>query len=121
MDSTFSALIALQRVEVADESPGPEDRGLDLGEPWGDRVAAGRACDAERDCVLLGEPERVGAPPGDLLERKPQRLRIGKLAIEQLERSVKRSQLGVGELDRWQVEVLRGERVVLLLDLTVDR
>ena len=68
-----------------------------------------------------GELQRAGASPGDLLQREPQRLGVGELAVEQLQRGPQRRQLAIGELDRRQVEVLRRQRVVLLLDQAVDR
>ena len=64
---------------------------------------------------LLGRTQRAGAPPGDLLQRQPQRLGIGELAVEQMQRRLQRRELLVCELDRRQVEVLRAQRVVLLL------
>jgi hypothetical protein len=71
--------------------------------------------------VLLGRPQRVGAPPGDLLQRQPQRFGIGELAVEQRQRGLQRGELGVGEGDRGEMEVLRAQRVVLLLGDAVDR
>ena len=63
-------------------------------------MAAGRSRDAERDRVLLGGSQRARPPPGDLLEREPQRLGVGELAVEQLQSGPQRRELVVGELDR---------------------
>ena len=62
-----------------------------------------------------GAAQRAGAPPGDLLQRQPQRLGVGEFAVEQAQRGLQRRQLLVGEGDCGQVEVLRAQRVVLLL------
>ena len=84
-------------------------------------MPAGGGGDAERDRALLGGPQRARAPPGDLLQRQPQRLGVGEFAVEQAERGLQRGQLLVGEGDRRQVEVLRAQRVVLLLGRAVGR
>ena len=64
--------------------------------------------------ALLGE--RARPAPGDLLQRQAQRLGVGELAVEQPERGAQRGELGVGELDRRQVVVLRRQRVELGLE-----
>ena len=46
---------------------------------------------------------------------------VGELAAQQRQRGRERSELGVGELDRGEVEVLRPQGVVLLLGDAVDR
>ena len=53
-----------------------------------------------------GEPSGLGPAPGELLEREPQRLGVGELAVEQAQRGLQRRELGVGELDRRQEEGL---------------
>ena len=73
------------------------------------------AGDAERDRALLGRAQRARAAPGDLLQREAQRLGVGELAVEQAQRGLQRGELLVGERDRREVEVLRAQRVVLLL------
>ena len=62
-----------------------------------------------------GARSGLGTPPGDLLQRQPQRLGVGEFAVEQGERRLQRREVLVGEGDRRQVEVLRAQRVVLLL------
>ena len=84
-------------------------------------MAVGGAGDAERDRALHRRVERARAAPGDLLQREPQRLGVGELAVEQVQRRPQRRQLVVVELDRRQVEVLRRQRVLLLLHLAVLR
>jgi hypothetical protein len=61
------------------------------------------------------------AAPRDLLQREAQRLGVGELAVQQREGELQRGELLVGERDRRQVEVLRAQRVVLLLGDAVDR
>ena len=111
--------VALQRVVVERDRLLAEDRRLDLRQALRQLVAAGRGGDVEAQAV--GRVERAGPAPRDLLERQPQRLGVGELAVEQAERGVQRRQLGVGELDRREVEVLRPQRVGLLLAAGVDR
>src|ERR1700752_2446307 len=72
IDPAGADLVALHRVVVEDDRLAAKDRGLDLRQPLGDLMAAGRAGDAERDRALLRGIERAGPPPGDLLERQPQ-------------------------------------------------
>jgi hypothetical protein len=60
-------------------------------------------------------------PPGQLLEGEPQRLGVGELPVEQAERRLQGGELVVGERDGGEVEVLRPQRVVLLLGDTVGR
>ena len=98
-----------------------EDRRLDLDEPLRELVAAGRRRDAELYGLLVGRRERARPTPGDLLERETQRLGVGELAVEQRQRRRQGGELGVGEGDRRKVEVLRPQRVVLLLGQPVDR
>ena len=97
------------------------DRGVDLGEPGGELGAAGRAGDPEADRALRRRAERARAAPGQLLEREPQRLGVGELAVEQRQRGLQRGELGVGERDRREEERLRRQRVVLLLGEAVGR
>jgi hypothetical protein len=68
-----------------------------------------------------GASSGLGPPPGDLLQGEPQRLGVGELAVEQRQRGGERGELRVGELDRGEMEVLRAQRVVLLLGDAVDR
>jgi hypothetical protein len=97
-----------------------EDRRLDLRQALGELMAAGRAGDAEAQRPLVRCPERTRATPGDLLERQAQRLGVGELAVEQRQRELQRRELLVAELDRRKVEVLRAQRVVLLLGHAVE-
>ena len=71
--------------------------------------------------ALLGGPERARTPPGDLLQGQPQGLGVGEFTVQQAERGLQRRKLLVGERDRGQVEVLRSQRVVLLLGRAVGR
>ena len=120
--------VAADRVVVEDDRLAPEDRGLDLRQALRELAPAGAGGDREGDRALLGRLERVGLAPGELLERESQRLGVGELAVEQVQRHAQGAQLLVGELDRREVEVLRRQRVVLglvvalgrLVDLQVD-
>ena len=71
--------------------------------------------------ALLGGAQWVHPAPGDLLQRETQRLGVRELAVEQRERHLQRGELRVGERNRGQMEVLRPQRVVLLLGDAVDR
>jgi hypothetical protein len=114
-------LVALHRVVVEGDRLVAEDRRLDLGESLRQVVAAGARGDAERERRLRGGTQRARPAPRDLLQGEPQRLGVGELTVEQVERELQRRELGVGELDRRQVEVLRPQGVVLLLGDAVDR
>ena len=60
--------------------------------------------------------------PGDLLEGEAQRLGVGEAAVgEQREGGAQRGQLVIGELDRFEVEVLRRQRVELGLEEALAR
>ena len=119
IDAPRAHLVALHRVVVEQDRLVAEDRRLDLREASGEVVAAGRGRDAERDRALLGSLQRAGTPPGDLLQREAQRLGVGEFAVEQAQRGLQRRELLVGERDRGQMEVLRAQRVVLLLGRAV--
>jgi hypothetical protein len=121
IDLARARLVAGHRVVVEGDRLVAEDRGLDLRQALGEVVAAGRRGDAQRDRPLLGRPQWVGPAPRDLLQRQPQRLGVGELAVEQRQRRLERGELGVGEGDGGEVEVLRSQRVVLLLGDAVDR
>ena len=116
VDLAVGYLVALQRVVGELDRLAARDRGLDLRQPLGELAAAARVreLDLDRRLGLLGE--RARTPPGDLLEREPQRLGVGELAIEQAQRGPQRGELGVGELDRRQVVVLGRQRVELGLE-----
>ena len=87
----------------------------------GQLVAARRAGDPEPERALVRRAVRARPAPRDLLEREPQRLGVGELAVEQRQRELQRRELLVGERDRREVEVLRPQRVVLLLGDAVER
>ena len=116
VDLAVGDVVALQRVVGELDRLAARDRGLDLRQALGELAprAGRRELDVDRRLVLLGQ--RARAAPGDLLEREPQRLGVGELAVEQAERGAQRGQLGVGELDRRQVVVLRRQRVELGLE-----
>ena len=84
IDAARADLVALHRVVVEHDRLVAEDRRLDLGQARGQLVPAGRRGDAERHRALLGRAQRAGAPPGDLLQRQPQRLGVGEFAVEQV-------------------------------------
>ena len=121
-------VVALDRVVLELDRLAARDRGLDLGQPLRELAAAGGRGDGDRHLALVARAERARPPPRELLEREPQRLRVGEAAVEQRQRGLQRGQLAVRELDRRQVEVLGRERVELglevalrrLLDLQVD-
>src|SRR5689334_14834610 len=84
VNAPSAQLVALHRVVIEHDRLAPEDRRLDFREPVRELVAAGRARETEGDRVLLGCCERAGTPPGDLLEREPQRFGVGELAVQEL-------------------------------------
>src|SRR5439155_3698638 len=75
------------------------DRALELSEPARELGGVLRIehLDAEgRVCRRLGEP---GSAQGEVLQREPERLRVGELAFEEVERSLQRGQLVVPEIE----------------------
>ena len=56
----------------------------------------------------------AGPSQGEVLQRKPQRLRVGELALEVVERGLQRRKLVVVELETVEEVVLRAQRVELL-------
>ena len=114
-------VVALDRVVAELDRLAPRDRGLDLGQALGELPPARGGRHGHGDRALLGRPERARASPGELLEREPQRLGVCEAPVEQRERSLKRRQLAVRELDRRQVEVLRRQRVELGLEVALRR
>jgi hypothetical protein len=121
VDLAGPRLVALHRVVVEEDRLPAEDRGLDLRESLRQLVAAGLGADAQRDGLLRGRGERAGAAPCELLEGEAQRLGVRELAVEQRERGAQRGQLAVRERDGGEVELLRAQRVVLLLRDRVGR
>ena len=115
VDPAGAHLVALHRVVVEQDRLVAEDRRLHLGQAGRQLVAAGRGGDAERDRTLLGGPQRARTPPGDLLQGETQRLGVCEFAVEQAQCGLQRGELLVGECDRGEMEVLRAQRVVLLL------
>ena len=121
VDAARAHLVSLHRVVVEDDRLVAEDRGLYLRQARREIVAARRGRDAERDRALLRGPKRTRTPPGDLLEREPERLGVGEFAVEQAQRRLQSRELLVRERDRGQMEVLGAQRVVLLLGRAVGR
>ena len=121
VDGPRRRLAGLHRVVLELDPLAAVDRGVDLGQPGRQLGPARRRRDAEPDRLPQLGAERAGPAPGDLLQRQPQRLGVGELAVEQRERGLQGGALVVGELDRRQMERLGGERVVLLLGEAVGR
>ena len=121
VDLAQPGLVALHRVVLELDPLAAVDRRVDLRQAGGELGAAGRGRDAEPDRLPQVGAERRRTAPGDLLEREPQRLGVGELAVEQHQGGLQRRALVVGEGDRRQVERLGRERVVLLLGEAVGR
>jgi hypothetical protein len=121
VDFPFRALVALDRVVDELDRLAPRDGGLDLRQALRELTPAGRGGYRHGDRALLGGSEGARAAPGELLESQAQRLGVREAPVEQRERSLKRRQLAVVELDRRQVEVLRRERVELGLEVPLGR
>ena len=121
VDLALGDLVALHRVVAELDRLAARDRRLDLGQALRELAAAavGREADVDRHGLAL--VERARPAPGDLLQREPQRLGVGELAVEQAERRAQRGQLAVGELDRRQVVVLGRQRVELGLEEALGR
>ena len=121
VDAARAHLVALHRVVLEQDRLVAEDRRLDLRQARREIVPARRSRDTQRHRALLRRAQRARAPPRDLLQRQAQRLGVGEFAVQQAQRGLQRRQLLVRERDRRQVEVLRAQRVVLLLRRPVGR
>ena len=67
-----------------------------------------------RSAVVVRRLVEAAAAEREVLEREPQRLRVGELALEQVERGQKRRELVVAELELREEVALRAQRVELL-------
>ena len=82
IDLAIRDLVALHRVVGELDRLAARDRGLDLRQPLGE-LAASRRGQSAMSIGASSSSERALPPPRDLLEREPQRLGVGELAIEQ--------------------------------------
>jgi hypothetical protein len=114
-------LVALHRVVVEQDRLVAEDRRLHLRQARRQLVTTGGRGDAECDGALLRGTQRAWTPPADLLQSKSQRLGVREFPVQQAERGLQRGELLVRERDRRQMEVLRPQRVVLLLGRSIGR
>ena len=123
------ALVETQRIRVhralarsrAARAPVPEadrallrDRGLELRETAGELRRVVRGADAH---TLGGVGRRLGeagAPEREVLQSEAERLRVGELPLEVVERGLERCELVVVEVETLEEVVLGAQRVELL-------
>src|SRR5262249_9055321 len=76
--------VSLDRVVGELDRLAPGDRGLDLRESLGDFGTVGLGRHPHLDRRLLRGRQWARTPPRDLLQRQPERFRVGELAVEKL-------------------------------------
>ena len=113
VDLPLAALAAAQRAVAEPHRSLLRDRELELGQALRDlrRVHAAQQVDAH------GVRPRVGgdvAAEREVLQREPQRLCVGELAVQHAQAVEQRGQLLVVEVDRRQEVLLLAQRVELL-------
>ena len=102
------------RAQVAElDRPLLRDRGLELRQAAGELGGVVRRAHAHALGRLGRRLREPGAPEREVLEREPERLRVGELALEVVERGLERRELVVVELEPVEEVVLRAERVQL--------
>src|SRR5581483_10141996 len=89
------------------------DRRLELAQPAGELRRVVRVAHLDPLCDLGRRVLEALAPEREVLQREPERLRVRKLALEQVEAGLQRSELLVGELELGQEVVLGAKGVKL--------
>ncbi len=117
----FGALVAPDRVVGEPDRLAPADGRLDLRQMRGHLRRVVAAEQVHRDRARSVIVERARTSQGQVLEGEPQRLRVGELALEQVQAGVQRRQLALVEIDLRQVVVLRRQRVQVALERVVGR
>ena len=90
------------------------DRGLELREASGELGRVVGCADADALGGGRAGVLEAGPPEREVLEREPQRLRVGELAVEVEERGLQRGELVVLQVEPVEEVVLGAERVELL-------
>ena len=110
----LARLVAPRRPVAELDRPLLRDRRLELREPAGHlgRVVGIAHLDARGG--LRRRVVEPGAAESEVLQRQPQRLRVGERPLEHVERRLQRRQLVVVELELVEEVVLGAERVQLL-------
>ena len=117
----LGALVAADRVVgEADRLPAADGR-LDLAEVGGHLRRVVAAQQVDRDGAGGVVVERARPAQGEVLERQPQRLRVGELPLQQVEAGLQRRQLGLVEVELGEVVVLGRQRVEVALERVVAR
>ena len=113
VDRPCRLLVGGDRPVAEDDGALLRDGGLELLQPQRD---LGREAAPEQPHGHLGRGvvRRVRAAEREVLERQPQRLGVGELAVEQVHGGRERRELGVAEVEARQEVVLLQERVELL-------
>jgi hypothetical protein len=111
--------VALQRVVVERDRLVAEDRRLDLGQVLRELAGAALAVMFRFRPSIVSSG--LGRPQVICCRARRSGSAYGELAVEQPERGVQPRELVVVEGDRREVEVLRAQRVGLLLAAGVDR
>ena len=117
----LGVLVAADRVVGEADRLAAADRRLDLGEVGRDLGAVVAAEQVHRDGAGGVVVERARAAEGEVLQRQPQRLRVGELPLQQVQAGLEGGELGRVEVELRQVVVLRRQRVQVALERVVAR
>ena len=115
VDGALGLLVAGDRPVAELDRPLLRDRVLELRQAAGHLDGVVGIAQLHAHGVLgRGRLELSRAPEGQVLEREPQRLRVGELPFEEVERRLERGQLVLLELQLRQEVLLGAQRVELL-------
>ena len=106
--------VARDRVVRELDRPLLRDRALELRQPAGHLDGVVGVADLDADGGLRRQLAEAGPAEREVLQREPQRLRVGELAVEEKERRLERGELLVAELELREEVLLRAQRVELL-------
>ncbi len=115
----LGALVAADGVVREPDGLAPADRRLDLREVRRDvrRVVAAQEVDRHGSGGVV--VQRAGTAQREVLQRQPQRLGVGELAVQQVQAGLQRRQLGLVEVEFGQVVVLGRQGVQIALERVV--
>src|SRR5262249_30240102 len=98
VDAALGLLVARDRVVRELDRALLRDRALELRQPSRHLDGVVGVANLDPDSGLRRQLAEAGAAEREVLERKPERLRVGELAVEQEERGLQRRKLVVAEL-----------------------
>src|SRR5438093_1026873 len=111
IERALALLVAHDRPVVELQRPALRDRAFELGQPSRKLGRVARIVELHRACRLGRGAVETRSAEREVLEGEAKRLRVGELALEQVEARLERRQLLVGQLERRQEVPLRAQAV----------